>query len=401
MHQEKVSILFLIKANSINQKDLCPLLCRITINKKKKQFSTGLFVNPHYWESKHQKVNTQDFNHKYINAQIERIQVKLYNIILVFQLQGIECSLDNILNEYKGLTLKKEENFLSYYKKYLARIKKLVGIELKQNTYDKLVYVCNHLEIFIRWNYKKQDYPLKDLTLQFLKDFEYYLKTEKKQKQITINKSIQILRRPINWAISEGYIDRDPFILHKSKTVRKEIVFLSTDELKTLEELVLPEKRLHLIQDLFIFCCYTGLAYNEMARLEKNNIHLGFDGGNWIQMKREKTQRELSIPILLKAQDIINKYASTNNRVFPPFSNQKFNVYLKEIAIIAKINKNISHHTARKTFASTVLLYNDVPMEIVSELLGHSKMSITQESYGKIVQKNVSEAVKKLSLILK
>ncbi|MFD0778471.1 Arm DNA-binding domain-containing protein [Flavobacterium myungsuense] len=111
MHQEKVSILFLIKGNRVNQRDLCPLLCRITIHKKKQQFSTGLFVNPHYWESKHQKVNTQDFNHKYINAQIERIQVKLYNIILVFQLQGIECSIDNILNEYKGLPLKKKKIF--------------------------------------------------------------------------------------------------------------------------------------------------------------------------------------------------------------------------------------------------------------------------------------------------
>ncbi|MFD0778469.1 tyrosine-type recombinase/integrase [Flavobacterium myungsuense] len=118
-------------------------------------------------------------------------------------------------------------------------------------------------------------------------------------------------------------------------------------------------------------------------------------------MKREKTHREISIPILPKAQEKINKYASDTNRTFPPISNQKFNAYLKEIAIIAKIDKNISHHTARKTFASTVLLYNDVPMEIVSELLGHSKMSITQESYGKIVQKNVSEAIKKLAAILK
>lgn len=401
MHQEKVSILFLITANRINQKGLCPLSCRITIDKKRKQFSTGLFVNPQHWENKHQKVNILDFNYKYINAQIERIQVKLYNIILVFQLQGIKCILDNILNEYKGIPIKKEEHILSYYKKYLSRIKKLVGIEIKKNTYDKLDYVGNHLEKFIKWNYKKNEYPLKDLTLQFLNDFDYYLKTEKKQKQITINKSIQILRRPINWAISEGYLDRDPFILHKSKTVRKEIIFLFTDELKNLEEIVLQQKRLIMIQDLFIFCCYTGLAFNEMAHLEKNNIHLGFDGINWIQMKREKTQRQISIPILPKAQKIINKYTSENNRIFPSISNQKFNAYIKEIAIIAKIDKSISHHTARKTFASTVLLYNDVPMEIVSELLGHSKMSITQESYGKIVQKNVSEAIKKLAAVLK
>jgi len=156
-----------------------------------------------------------------------------------------------------------------------------------------------------------------------------------------------------------------------------------------------------MIQDLFIFCCYTGLAYNEMVNLEKQNIQLGFDNINWIQMKREKTQRQLSIPILPKAQEIIYKYLTESNRIFPSISNQKFNSYLKEIAAIIGIEKRLTHHTVRKTFASTVLLYNDVPMEIVSELLGHSNMTITQESYWKIVQKKVSEAIKNLAEKLK
>ncbi|HEX8575805.1 MAG TPA: site-specific integrase [Flavobacterium sp.] len=179
------------------------------------------------------------------------------------------------------------------------------------------------------------------------------------------------------------------------------MVFLTTDELKILEETVLKQKRLTTIQDLFIFCCYTGLAYNEMSNLEKQNIQTGFDGMDWIQMKREKTQRQISIPILPKAQEIIKKYSSESNQIFPVISNQKFNSYLKEIAYILGIEKTLTHHIARKTFASTVLLYNDVPMEIVSELLGHSNMNITQESYGKIVQKKVSDAMTKLTNKLK
>jgi integrase len=238
--------------------------------------------------------------------------------------------------------------------------------------------------------------PLEELNLQFLNDFDYYLKTEKKQEQITIKKTIQRLRAPIKQAISEGYLDRDPFILHKFKTVRKTVIFLSTEELKTLEEAVLQQKRLGTIKDLFIFCCYTGLAYNEMAHLEKRHIQVGFNNVNWIQMKREKTQRQISIPILPKAQEIIEKYSTENNLILPTISNQKFNSYLKEIAAILGIEKRLTHHTARKTFASTILLYNDVPMEIVSELLGHSNMIITQESYGKIVQKKVSEEINKL-----
>ena len=138
-----------------------------------------------------------------------------------------------------------------------------------------------------------------------------------------------------------------------------------------------------------------------MTNLEKQNIQIGFDNINWIQMKREKTQRQISIPILPKAQEIIEKYSSESNRIFPSISNQKFNSYLKEISAIIGIEKRLTHHIARKTFASTVLLYNDVPMEIVSELLGHSNMVITQESYGKVVQKKVSEAMSNLKDKLK
>ncbi|RTZ09279.1 site-specific integrase [Flavobacterium sp. GSP6] len=401
MHQEKTTILFVISPTKINQKGLCPLNCRITLNKERKQFTTGLFVNPLNWENKLQKVNSRDSNSKIINAQIEQIQIKINNIALIFQLQDENCTLDNIYNKYIGVEIKKKEFVLSYYKQYLAKIKKLVGLEIKDNTYNKFVYVGNHLEAFLKWKFKKTDFPLEELSLQFLDDFDYYLKTEKKQEQITINKTIQRLRTPIKQAISEGYLDRDPFILHKSKTVRKTVIFLTTKELKTLEEAVLQQKRLSTIQDLFIFCCYTGLAYNEMANLEKQNIQIGFDNINWIQMKREKTQRQISIPILPKAQEIIEKYSTDSNRIFPSISNQKFNSYLKEISAITGIEKRLTHHIARKTFASTVLLYNDVPMEIVSELLGHSNMVITQESYGKVVQKEVSEAMANLKDKLK
>jgi len=396
MKQKKATILFVISGVKTNSKGLCPLYCRITLNKERKQFSTGIFVNPNHWKNKLQKVSIQDSNYKFINSQIEQIQIKINNIILVFQLQSENYTLDNIYNAFTGVEIEKNDFILSYYKQYLAKIKKLVGLEIKHNTYKKFVYVGNHLEAYLKWKFKKADLPLKELSLQFLDDFDYYLKTEKKQEQVTINKTIQRLRTPIKQAISEGYLDRDPFILHKSKTVRKTVIFLNTEELKIFEETLLQQKRLRIIQELFIFCCYTGLAYNEMANLEKCNIQIGFDGINWIQMKREKTQRQISIPILPTAQEIIDKYSSDLNLIFPSISNQKFNSYLKEIADIAGIQKRLTHHTARKTFASTVLLFNNVPMEIVSELLGHSNMLITQESYGKVVQRKVSEEMKKL-----
>jgi integrase len=401
MTTQNFKILFVQAKNRTNKKNQSPLYCRFTLNGNRKQFSTGIQIETEYWDNKNQIVLKTHKSAILYNSLLENIKSKINNVYMILQLQGNSFTIDDVEDKYLGKEVKKKEHVLSYYKQYLSKIKKLVGLEIKDSTYNKFVYVGNHLEAFIKWKFKKGDFPLQELSLQFLDDFDYYLKTEKKQEQITINKTIQRLRTPIKQAISEGYLDRDPFILHKSKTVRKIVIFLTTEELKTLEESVLQQKRLSTIQDLFIFCCYTGLAYNEMANLEKQNIQIGFDDTNWIQMKREKTQRQISIPILPKAQEIIEKYSTDSNRIFPPISNQKFNSYLKEISAITGIEKRLTHHIARKTFASTVLLYNDVPMEIVSELLGHSNMVVTQESYGKVVQKKVSEEMKKLTDKLK
>jgi integrase len=396
MTTENLKILFVQAKSRVNSKNQSPLYCRLTLNGKRKQFSTGIYIESVDWEAKTQIILKSHKSAISYNSKLEKIRSKLNSIYTILILQENSFTIDNIYDAYLGKELKKSESTLSYYKLYLAKIKKLIGLEIKENTYNKFVYVCNHLETFLKWKYKKTEFPLEELTQQFLDDFEYYLKTEKKQQQITINKTIQRFRTPIKHAISEGYLDRDPFILYKTKTARKTFIFLTTEELKTLEETIINQKRLKFVQDLFVFCCYTGLAFNEMSNLEKKHIQIGFDNTNWIKMKREKTQRDISIPILPKAQIIINKYATTNSKIFPSLSNQKFNSYLKEISAIAGIEKNLTHHIARKTFASTILLYNDVPMEIVSELLGHSSMATTQESYAKVVQRRVSDEMKKL-----
>lgn len=397
MHQEKLTILFVISTSKTNKRGLCPLNCRITFNKDRKQFSTGLFINPIYWQSKLQTINKKDVNSDFQNSQIQEILKKIQNIVRVFQLEQETYKLEDIYQKFRGKEIKNREHILSYYKGYLQSIKKLIGLDIKENTFKKFEYVCMHLGNFIKWKYNSNDYLMEELNLQFLDDFSYYLRTVKHQEQVTINKTIQRFRTPIKIAISQGFLDRDPFLLHKAKKVNKAVVFLTLDELHKFESHNFTQCRLSMVQDLFIFCCYTGLAYNEMSNLQIKNLQIGFDQMNWIQMKREKTQRQISVPILPKAQKVINKYLKENCEVvLPKISNQKFNSYLKEMAEIIGIDKKLTHHTARKTFASTVLLYNDVPMEIVSELLGHSKMSITQEHYGKIVQSKVSEHMQKL-----
>ncbi|RYX98789.1 site-specific integrase, partial [bacterium] len=229
---------------------------------------------------------------------------------------------------------------------------------------------------------------------------EYYLKTEKFQKQVTINKALQRFKKVVKTAVVGKLIDSYPFVEHKAKKVVTNVVYLTTEELEKLENHYFSQIRLEQVRDMFVFCCYTGLAYNEMSKLESKHIEIGFDAMQWIKMIRDKTSKEISVPLLPKAISILQKYQELQS-LLPVISNQKFNSYIKEIGEIIGIEKKISHHTARKTFATTVLLYNDVPMEIVSELLGHSKLSTTQEHYAKVVQKKVSEHMSLLQKKLK
>lgn len=392
----KVNILFIINRKKINRKELCPILCRITYNKKRKTFSTGQFVNPKHWNSKKQKLPNTTEQAELINKQLSLISNKLNQVFLMLQIQEQNFTSEDIYSFYKGEKLNKEYNVIEYFEIYLNKLKTLIGIDIKEATWNKFYYVKNDVKMFIKWKFKANDFPLKDLQLQFINNFEYYLKTVKKHKQITINKAIQRFRKPIRVAVAENFLEKDPFALFKTKGAKKEVVYLNTEELKTLEQHTFYQSRLQFIKDLFVFSCYTGLPYIELMNLKHSNIVKGFDSNKWIKIKRVKTEKMLSIPLLPMASSIIKNYKEVDY-VFPRISNQKFNSYLKEIAVIAGIDKNLTTHIARKTFATTVLLYNDVPMEIVSELLGHSNMTITQAHYGKIVQRKVSEEMCKVS----
>lgn len=353
-------------------------------------------MNPKEWNSKKQQASEICSSNQQINLQLELITNELRKAYLQLQLSGSEFNVEDIFTSYLGKPVIKDYGLIQYFKEYLNKKEKLIGKDIQYVTWKKSNYVYLQLVEFIKWKYGKNDLPLNKLKPNFINDFEYFLKTERRQVQITINKTLQRFRKPVRVAVSEGYLEKDPFAQHLPGRAKKEVVFLSSEELDKLEKYNFIQARLALVKDLFVFCCYTGLAYREMSDLKKEHIVKGFDGNQWIQMKRHKTDKMISVPLLPKAKAILDKYNTVETNALPKFSNQKINSYLKEIAGVVGINKSITHHVARKTFASTVLLFNDVPMEIVSELLGHSSIKITQEYYGKVVQRKVSLEIQKL-----
>lgn len=400
MTTQPIKILFVISATRKNKKGLVPLVCRITYLGKRKPFATGIFVNPDNWNNTLQKVVPPDVDNTQINTQLSLIKQEINQAFLFLQVQNDDFDVDDIYLKYKGEDVKPAKSLMEVFELHNSRMEKLIGKEYSKSTHSKFIEAKQHTEDFLYYTTKKRNIQLEDISLKFLQDFDFYLKTQKNFKQITINKSIQRISKIIKLALAEGFLVTNPFILYKPKKVINNITYLTPEELSSLENHKFSQKRLEQVRDMFVFCCYTGLPYQEMASLKAKHIVKKFDNKLWIDMYRQKTKKQFALPLLPKALEILDKYKS-DKELLPIISNQKFNSYIKEVAEIIGIEKKLTHHIARKTFATTVLLYNDVPMEIVSELLGHSKMSITQEHYGKVVQKKVSQHMSLLSEKLK
>ncbi|WP_366144545.1 site-specific integrase [Algibacter sp.] len=386
--------------NRIKKNNQAPIYCRITYNKKRKQFSTGIYVNPKDWDREKQIINDNEVNSREYNTRLSLVKQKINQAFLLLQVNSNVFDVEDVYLQYTGKNIKANKTLLEVFELHNSRMKKLIDVEYTKATHNKFIEAKSHVSNFIRFQYNKNDILLESINQNFLNDFDFYLKTEKGHKQITINKSIQRVRKIIKLALAKGYLKQDPFVLYRPKKYKTKVVYLSQIELEKLENHIFKQTRLNQVKDMFVFCCYTGLAYQEMSILKEEHLIKGFDGVIWIQMMRQKTKSKVSIPLLPSASLIIDKYRP-GGRLLPVISNQKFNSYLKEIAELVGIDKRLTHHIARKTFATTVLLYNDIPIEIVSELLGHSSISITQRHYAKVVQHKVSSQMKKLTKKLK
>lgn len=395
-----MKILFYIRRAKKNANNLCPLTCRITYEFQRKEFSTGIFMNPDYWNASQQKAHPPNKVNKQINTQLSLIKQDINQAFLFLQVQDKNFDVNDIYKHYKGEDIKEDKSIMDIFNLHISKQEKLIGISTTKISVRKFYQTKTHIRDFIKWKYNKLDYRLRNIKMSFITEFEYYLKAEKNFEQNTIHKTLQRFKQVVKIAVGLDFLAKDPFLLHKNKKPKKQVIFLSREELLALENYQFASLRLQNVADMFIFCCYTGLAYSEMANLKTKDLVLGFDDKHWINIYRSKTKKTYEIPLLSRAQEILDKYKN-NETLLPIISNQKFNSYLKEIADIIGIDKKLTHHLARKTFASTVLLYNDVPMEIVSELLGHSDISTTQNHYAKVVKKKIGSTMALLNEKLK
>lgn len=261
-----------------------------------------------------------------------------------------------VKNIFLGLEVK-NQTILEVFRLHNEDFAKLVGISKSVQTYKKYELVRKRLESFIKEEYHASDIALKDINHMFLHNFEIYLMTTFNCEENTTGKFLQRFRTIIIMAKNNGWIKKDPFANFKIKYKKTDRGYLTQEEIDKMRK-EFASKRLEQVRDVFVFCCYTGLAYIDVKNLDRSKIRTSFDGRLWIMDKREKTDISFNVPLLTVAKEIIDKYSGTqpDGMLLPVTSNQKMNEYLKEIATLCGIDKILTFHMSRHTFATLALI---------------------------------------------
>jgi site-specific recombinase XerD len=338
---------------------------------------------------------------KNINEYLDEVRMMIRDCYQELQSKGRIISMDAVKDAFLGNG--DPEYTLNRLMEYHNEQAKSV---LQWSTLKHYYVTQRYLNKFLLSQFRKKDIFLHEINYKFIIDFECFLRNikpalhRKPMNNNGVMKHLIRLRKMINLAIRLEWITKDSFKNYKFKYEKIDKDFLTGRELLVLENKTFVIERLNMVKDLFVFCCYTGLAYVDVMNLSLDHIIVGIDDEKWIKTFRQKTRIPVNNPILPNAQIILDKYsddprAHACGKLFPTISNQKVNSYLKEIADICGIKKNLTFHIARHTFATTVMLSNGVPIETVSKMLGHSKIATTQ-IYARVLEKKISEDMARL-----
>ncbi len=369
---------------------------RITISGQRVNISLKRKIDVSTWDEKNQRAIGKGKNARILNAFLNDVQSKIQRIFEQLKSEGSGLTPQVIKARYLG----EDKSDLSFQGLIVYYNDKMQH-KLHKNTMGQYKTSQRYMTEFIAEEFKERDIPLAKLDYSFIVGFENFLRSytpkagQSKIGNNTAIKHIKRLRRMVTLAYRMEWIDRDPFVNFKMKIDKKERGFLTDFELLSIEDLSSSIERLMVVKDLFVFSCYTGISYVDIVQLTEDNIVIGIDENPWIMAKRIKTGSPFKIPLLPKAAILIDKYKGhyrtcNTSSLLPKLSNQKLNSYLKEIADLCGIKKNLTFHMARHTFATTVTLSNGVPIETVSKLLGHTKLSTTQ-IYARVVERKVSD----------
>ena len=377
-----------------------PLCARITIDGEKVKFSLKSEVSSAIWDPKSGRGKGQTKEALQLNRYLDSIKGQMIMHYHSLSEANEVVTASMVRDAFLGTNIK-SNTLLAVFEEFNDRQEKLIGIDLAQSTFNKYDLTYRRLKEFLKVKMRKNDILLCQVNRNFVMDFEAYLKIEYSLDTNSSEKLMRIFKRITTMCFKNGQMPKDPFCDHKLKKVKKDRGYLTKSELESIIDYKPDNKRLEKVRDIFLFCCFTGYDYSTTAALTDKNIVTDDDGSIWIETHRIKTGTLSKVKLLDIPLSILKKYELKRDGDFllPVMSNAKYNLYLKEIASICGIEKNVTSHLARHTFATTVTYANGVSIESISKMLGHTKISTTQ-IYARIVDKTVSNEMDKLAQTL-
>ena len=384
MLENSFGLIFFLKAPRHNESNIRSVYFRITVDGIPKEASTRRQWDTERWNKKTERATGTKEDAKSLNFFLDSLTAKIHEIKSEIMYTGKPITSQKIMDHVMG-RITPRARVLEEFQKHNDELKALIGNGYTEATLERFNITKNHVTAFIKFKYKTNDFEFADLNFEFIKDFEFYLRTVRKCANNTTLKYISNFKKIVIRAIDKEIIIKDPFKNFKGKKTKIVKKPISAKELAELERREFSTDRLNTVRDIFVFQCYTGLAYIDAFQLRKADIKDGVDGNQWILSERQKTNSTARIPLLPKAIEILEKYKDhpvciKRGTVLPVSSNQKMNEYLKEIAALCGFPFTLNTHMARRTFGSTVTLNNNVPINVVKEMLGHSSVKQT-ESY--------------------
>ena len=392
MERTTFGLLFYIRRDKTNKKGEAPVFMRLTINGERADASIKRFIEPHAWNSAKGKANEKSRGGKDLNLYLDAISANILRIQRDLELDKKEVSAQIILNRYLGKEQSDRHTLMEVFRAHNEKCRALSGISLAPGTVIRYETSLRLTEAFLRTTYKKEDCYLDEITHQFVEDYDFYLRTVRRCCHNTTTKYLLNFKKIIRIALAKGWMKKDPFAQVHFHFEPVEREFLEKQELKVLLNKEITITRLAQVRDIVCCCCLTGLAFMDVQQLKPEHLVADIHGKIWIRKARQKTKNMCNIPLLDEAQKIIDRYrdhpyCQTHGVLLPVCSNQKMNSYLKELADICGIRKNLSTHCARHTFA-TLTLASGATIDNVAKMLGHANVNMTRR-YAKVLDSSI------------
>jgi site-specific recombinase XerD len=401
MERPTFSVLFFIRRTRLNKHGEAPVEMRLTINGIRIDHALKRSVPPDFWNPDKGRAMPRTRECRELNAYLDTVKLRLLQLQREMEIDGIPVTAKSLLDKYLGIDETPRRTLLEVFREHNDKCAKLSGIDMSPATVERYETSYKHTAEFIAAVYGKKDIYLDDVNHKFIVDYEFYLKTERRCAHNTATKYLKNFKKIIRIALANEWITKDPFANIKFRLDEVNRDFLEEHELKRVMEKSLPIERLAQVRDAFIFACFTGLAFSDLQGLREEHLVRDGDGSMWIRKKRQKTKNMCNIPLLKVPLEIIERYRAHPECVrkgvlLPVMSNQKMNAYLRELADICGITKQISTHTGRHTFASCVALANGVSMESVAKMLGHSNTNMTRH-YARVLDRTIINEMGKVA----